>query len=369
MLISVSRGGANVIDGVTSWALAYLLFAGGMALLLTRNVAPAFISIILANGLLAVGILLIYRGLLRFSALALPRGWPVALLAAYMVGLLFFTYSLPLYSARVLIVVSFFTIVCGMSLALIWSLPAKKRTHGIRLVAVSVVVIILAAVVRGGNALTLAKSSYAPHILDNGAVLPYYLLANTLSIVFLSMALVVLIHERLREELHELAAHDPLTGVLTRRVIIDILDKTVARLQRTGEAFSLMMFDLDNFKKINDTYGHLAGDEVLSTVIRAMESALRTEDYIGRYGGEEFLVVMAGQDPASITAVAERIRHIAEETEVAHGVEVIRCTVSIGAATISRSTSDTGNTLLALVDSALYEAKAAGRNRVIVLQH
>ncbi len=366
VLISISRGVENVIHGVNSWATAYLFYAASTVLLLTRSLAPAFISIVLANTLLGVGTLFIYRGFRRFLGRTVPLTWPAALLVAYVGGLLFFTYGVQHYDARVLIVVTFFIVVLSATLRLIRSETERGRTPGIRLVVLAMLLAILSAVVRGIDALAMKEAVHGALLGNGGRVLPYYLLANALSIVFLSVALVVLIHERLREELHELAARDPLTGVLTRRVVLDFLDKTVARLRRTGESFSLMMFDLDHFKEINDTYGHLAGDEVLSVVVRAIERSLRTEDIIGRYGGEEFLVVMGQQDPEAVAVVAERIRRLVEQTAVAYGSQVIRCTVSIGAATITAGAVETGDAPVAVVDSALYEAKRTGRNRVVV---
>lgn len=369
ILMSISRGVANVIDGVTSWAVACLLLAIGGALFLTHGVAPVFVSIILSNAVVSIGTLVIYRGFSRFLGLTMPHALPVGLFGVYLVGMLLFTYVKPNYDARVSICMLFLMIVFGLSLRMIWNDQRGRRTPGVRLVAFALIGVMLAAFVRFADAVALHETVHRASLFDANTMLPYYLIANALSIVFLSVALVVLIHERLREELHELAAHDSLTGVLTRRVIMGILDKTVAKLRRTGESFALMMFDVDYFKKINDSHGHLAGDEVLSVLVRTIEKSLRTEDYIGRYGGEEFLVVLGNLNLTGITAAAERIRCIAEQTEVAYEGSIIRCTVSIGAAIIDGCDTNTGDLPVALADAALYEAKHSGRNKVVIRQH
>jgi diguanylate cyclase (GGDEF)-like protein len=159
------------------------------------------------------------------------------------------------------------------------------------------------------------------------------------------------------------AQTDPLTGVLNRRSLIEYLDAACLRAKPASSPVSVLFIDLDHFKQINDTYGHAAGDACLLGIITPIHAELRQTDVIGRYGGEEFVVILTGADGISAAQIAERIcRRVAEVSIEGFG-EPIRLTCSIGVAA-----SDTlgvwGQHLLSLADTAQYAAKRSGRNRV-----
>lgn len=143
------------------------------------------------------------------------------------------------------------------------------------------------------------------------------------------------LHEQLvsaRELLRTQASHDSLTGLLNRAAILDLLNKELSRATRKKESVALIMADLDHFKQINDTYGHQAGDAVLRESARRMQAALREYDAIGRYGGEEFLVVSAQCGPAEVIALAERLRERVAAEPVVFAGQSIAITVSLGVA-------------------------------------
>lgn len=167
----------------------------------------------------------------------------------------------------------------------------------------------------------------------------------------------------LQETLRFQAAHDVLTGVWNRGMIIDILKRELDRSGRQNEPFGVIMADLDHFKDVNDTYGHQAGDEVLCEACRRMSGSLRSYDSLGRYGGEEFLIVLPGCNTSSILEVAERIRSRVASTPVATLEGQISITVSLGAAVQSGDCHGPGAVTKA-ADDALYKAKANGRNCV-----
>jgi two-component system, cell cycle response regulator len=160
------------------------------------------------------------------------------------------------------------------------------------------------------------------------------------------------------------ATHDALTGIFNRRAILDQLARELARTQRLGGRLSVGMCDIDNFKKINDTYGHLAGDEVLVAFAGCLQANLREYDYVGRYGGEEFLVIAAGSTGQGDDGLYERLRQQVAALEIkTRAGSCVSVTVSIGTAPgTGKSTVDA---LLAAADAALYRAKAEGRNRVV----
>ena len=165
-------------------------------------------------------------------------------------------------------------------------------------------------------------------------------------------------------ELTRQAARDSLTGMLNRRSFMVEFERELARVRRGGSMLSVAMFDLDHFKKLNDLFGHPVGDEVLRSVAASMQASIRQPDILGRYGGEEFALLMPDTDAAMAMHVAERIRVAVQM----HGVEWegqrLSVTVSGGVAAFA-SHGAAADTLIAAADAALYEAKRAGRNLVV----
>ncbi|MGA9884986.1 MAG: diguanylate cyclase [Candidatus Acidiferrales bacterium] len=165
-----------------------------------------------------------------------------------------------------------------------------------------------------------------------------------------------------REELRFRATHDVLTGIPNRATVLDATLRECSRQIRDGGPVSVIILDLDHFKSVNDTCGHLCGDQVLREAARRIAACVRTYDTVGRIGGEEFLVVAPTTDGAGSLALAERIRLSIEpciETEAGP----VTITVSCGVATSEGSNLLAANALLRLADEALYRAKDAGRNR------
>jgi len=170
-----------------------------------------------------------------------------------------------------------------------------------------------------------------------------------------------------QESLRFQATHDPLTGLWNRSGILSILKRELARADRVGSYLSVIMVDLDHFKEINDTLGHLAGDAVLQETARRMRSSLRSYDEIGRYGGEEFLIVAPGSTSADASKLAERLcASIAENPVLARDDRAIKVFGSMGVASNSDSPHLDEDGLLRVADLALYRAKQRGRNCVEV---
>jgi two-component system cell cycle response regulator len=169
-----------------------------------------------------------------------------------------------------------------------------------------------------------------------------------------------------QRELSHKATHDSLTGLWNRSAVLDILDREAGCSQRMNSPLSLALADIDHFKIINDTYGHVAGDAVLIEVTRRMQSTIRHYDTIGRYGGEEFIIVLPGLDNHRAFSMAERLRvQVAKEPYYVLEEE-ISVTLSIGVA-VDNGTGNPG-ALLRTADEALYRAKARGRNHVEIFR-
>jgi diguanylate cyclase (GGDEF)-like protein len=162
--------------------------------------------------------------------------------------------------------------------------------------------------------------------------------------------------------IEELAELDELTGALNRRSIMHVLDEEMARSRQAGKPCSVVLIDLDWFKRINDSHGHPTGDDVLRTFAITMFANIRGSDRFGRYGGEEFLLVLPGAPAEPAARLAERLRRIVAELEWSAFSTGLQVTFSAGVATARGD--ETADSLLARADRALYESKAQGRNRV-----
>lgn len=170
-----------------------------------------------------------------------------------------------------------------------------------------------------------------------------------------------------RDALKVQATHDALTGVWNRGAITEVLGKSFNRACREGAALSLILADIDHFKQVNDTYGHHVGDAVIRSVADRIGEAARSGDYVGRYGGEEFLVVLNNCDASGAAAVAERIRQLVRVEPVQHEEVRLRVTLSVGVAALRAGNAElTPDDLVKLADDALYAAKRQGRDRVVM---
>lgn len=164
------------------------------------------------------------------------------------------------------------------------------------------------------------------------------------------------------EELEEMALLCPLTGVGNRRYAQIQIQNAFAELQRYGWPFGVLFIDIDHFKTVNDTYGHAAGDEVLCMVANALDSSLRSFDFVGRWGGEEFLVLLPNVPKDVLSAVAERCLRLIQESVVRYEGKDIRVTVSMGA--IIAQPEETPESCLERADRLMYRSKSEGRNRI-----
>ncbi len=172
--------------------------------------------------------------------------------------------------------------------------------------------------------------------------------------------------EAQKNEIHALARRDELTGLFNRGAILEVLASELSRARREQTALSLIMADVDHFKIVNDTHGHLAGDQVLRELGRRLEQQLRPYDAAGRYGGEEFLIVLPGCSDDAAFEVAERLREQAASEPIAFQGTPITAAISLGVVSRAPVRSEESEPLISAADAALYEAKRSGRNRVCV---
>lgn len=166
------------------------------------------------------------------------------------------------------------------------------------------------------------------------------------------------------EEIYRLMTTDALTQTWNRRYLAEAFDRELNRSARYDRPLSLLAFDIDHFKKINDAYGHVAGDAVLRQLAGAVSAKLRKQDVFARTGGEEFCVLLPEVPLESARAIAEKIRAIAERTQIRYDDQEIRCTISVGISSFDAA-NNTVDLLYRAADARLYEAKNGGRNRCV----
>ena len=185
---------------------------------------------------------------------------------------------------------------------------------------------------------------------------------------FIKQSTPFLYNSSLIRRLEELAAIDELTRVFNRRFGMKRIEEEFNRAHRYNSSFSLCLLDLDKFKTINDTYGHQAGDEVLRSLAEQLQKDLRTSDFVVRYGGEEFLVVLPGASLADAVTIMNRLRRRVETNKLQYGSYTINYTFSGGVCSYPSKHINKPNDLIKLADDALYKAKKTGRNKIVAAE-
>jgi two-component system cell cycle response regulator len=170
------------------------------------------------------------------------------------------------------------------------------------------------------------------------------------------------------DDLQRLAALDPLTGIYNRRFGLGRLEEEFGRAVRSSSLLGVLIFDIDHFKVVNDTYGHFVGDRVLKSICAIARASLRQGDILFRYGGEEFVAVLPAASVKDLRIIAERLRKRIEDNALLDDTKVVRVTVSIGGAAYPNQNVDNMDLLIQLADEALFQAKDSGRNRVVLAQ-
>ena len=353
VLFWLKRSYPTSIKGLGEWAAALMIIFVGGVLVGARGTLPDFFAITVSYLLLWSGLYLLYFGTQRFFEIR-PRAWPWMILIA--TGLLvsgWFTYVQPSYAARLGLSNLVIAYLFGMHG---WLVFRQGSATLAKLLAVAVMV--LTAVIQLIRFVSLFFWPVGPDIFDTAPHHVFFIASFAVSILLVSINLILMTAERLRTELEHMATHDSLTNALTRRRLNEVCANELERCRRHDRSLSLLMMDLDHFKSVNDTYGHQAGDQVLINAVRKIRASLRRPDYIGRYGGEEFVVLLPETSLEGAALVAERIREVCALPGSGPS-----CTVSIGV-TVSQQRSDTVDSLLARADAAMYRAKANGRNRI-----
>ena len=355
VMYGLKRSYPASIKGLGEWSGALLiLFVGGI-LVAGRARLPDLVAISVSSLLLWLGVYVMFRGTQRFFGVT-PNALPWLICIAAMSGVqVWFTLVQPSYHMRLILTTLF---VSGLSGAHAWLIFRQRPLSPAQGLALGVLLFLTAAqIVR---LVTSFSDSFPVSIefFDTSGLQLFYIASFSFALLLFAISAVLMATERLRIELERIANHDSLTHAFTRRHMDTGCQVELSRCRRHGRNMAVLMLDLDHFKKINDTYGHPVGDQTLIRFVTQVSTLLRQPDMLGRYGGEEFLLLLPDISEATALVVAERIRVACEQTQTEP-----RFTVSIGLTTI-QANSDTVATLTARADQALYRAKAQGRNRV-----
>jgi len=362
VLAAMHRTTRGAIPGLREWTLACVSWGIASAGRLSQDVAPAFFSIVCANAALAASFALLFMGVRRFQDRPLPWRALLIFVAVVLVVLWLLTYVHDSVAARIVAVTGTqAALYLAAARELVRSHDDRSRRAAGRFTAGALCVGALAALLRIA---TLPATSGSPDPLQaQDAVDALYTIVSVVDAVAVGFGLIMLVHVRLRAKLQFLASHDSLTNAYTHRVFLELGARELARAQRAQTPVTLLMLDLDLFKRVNDTYGHLAGDLVLGRTAMVLRSTLRGHDILGRYGGEEFAVLLPDATAEEGLVIAERARARIGATEFSTLAAPIRITVSVGIA-VSPDGRGRIEDLVALADELLYKAKRAGRDRV-----
>ena len=345
------------IRGLGWWAAAPVVSFVSTLLFSTRGQIPDVVSVVAANFLLLTGVAMFYFGTRHFFGLAPAYLSRMGLILAALPVLAWYTLADPSFTARVLIVSLLWAYLQMMLTLLIWR-------HGQEVFSTRFTVVVL--VIHTSVLLLRFLSAWLPlpgeNLLDPSRVQTLYIVMNALFTVALVVGLILMAGDRLREVFEHSASHDSLTNALARRTLRLAGEQELERCRRHGHSMALLMLDIDHFKAVNDTHGHQTGDHVLVDFVVRITPLLRSHDKLGRFGGEEFVVLLPETTQEEAIVVSERIR-----AAVAYPIDGLPpITVSIGVAS-NRPDDAQIDVLLGRADRALYKAKAEGRNRIVVI--
>lgn len=347
-------------DGLPFWAWALASHSLVFILYSLRGQVSDLASIVLANTLLAATFALFAEGLYLFQQRP-ARRWliwsPVALMAVA------FWLLLDQPKARI---VTNALILSAQCLWMVRLLAEKRQVtvgRGQYFVATGLLLVALALLHRAF--MTMFGQQDMSAILSSNHVQAITFLTSTITIILISLGLVLMTKERADARNLTLAMQDELTGLSNRRSILELLTQQMGRAQRQGHALALLMIDIDYFKRINDTFGHLSGDKALRELTNCIRARLRVQDMAGRLGGEEFLVILPDTEARGAHQLAEQLRQTVAQTrfESVDGT-TMPLTISIGIHERVPSTRESCDDLISAADQALYLAKQNGRNRV-----
>lgn len=345
--------------GIGVALLANLSVAIGIMLRLFMDWLPGFVDTVLAGTLVLMGPGLFYVALSQFTGLGYSRIWVVGILAMYQV--LMILVSRPVINIRMgMTIVSVAAVLMVFTLIYqLWRMRKTSLRFSADLMLAPCLIYGVFMIIRTG----LIMLGPAQTTFNNSPVQSAtFLLLYAVSFIW-STGFILMVSQRLRNDLMEVATTDVLTRIPNRRATQAFLERELSRVKRHQGELSILLIDIDRFKQVNDKWGHAVGDHVLVETASRFQSMIRKQDWVGRWGGEEFLMILPGPPDCDAQVLAERVRSEIAGLTYHHGTASLGITISIG---VTCGTSkDQVDQILRRADTALYKAKQT-RNTVSV---
>lgn len=357
----VGAGSSRNRRGLGKWIVSLLLQTVAFALFALRGTAGDAWTVLAANSIFLVCVTLKADAVMEFYGRRFAVGWHVAP-ALLLAG--FFSLLMDQPTTRVLLGSIVYAVAQVILAMIVYRLQEGHPPSPAARLMIS------GFLIGAGAFFTRAAAAIvAPHLvsdlMNSSTFQAVSFVIGFAVFLVTSVGFLLLFKERAEDDAQRQAATDPLTDTFNRRTFLELGAKELARSKRTRQPLSLVMLDLDHFKRVNDKYGHLAGDEVLRRFVDITQVCLRKEDLLVRYGGEEFCVLLPDEGEQGAKVMAERIRYAVEHAAFRHAGKLLPVTVSAGLAELDHEANETLAQLLERADEALYAAKNAGRNRVV----
>ncbi|WP_027797133.1 GGDEF domain-containing protein [Paraburkholderia acidipaludis] len=348
----------TAVPGIDRWCASYALFAVTSAFVLLAGERPHPLAIVCTSLIALVAVLLLVQGTRQFLGMRPALHKESAAFGIAFAALAYFTCVSPNVDARVILlstVLAYGRIAVGI--LVLRHTPRDGARYAFRFVTAAAW---LGALVHVARAVAIIFGLVPPSTFLQAS--PWNVLLVGLGIVSLpcmSIGMVMLVHDQIVKRMDKLATIDELTGALMRRAFMAKANRLLSEAVVTGKPLSITILDIDNFKGINDRFGHAIGDRTLTHIASVVFGQLRSDDLFGRLGGEEFAIVFVDARKDSAAELADALRLAVEQSPV----DGVRCTLSAGVDRIAPD--DTLERAMARADAALYTAKAMGRNRIV----
>lgn len=341
------------------WVLGLLIQPFSFVLFSMRGQIPDWLSIIVGNALLVIAFAHITQALRIYNRKPPFTRSQIALVGITIVGMALMTYVWPNLYGRIILISLVIAVQAAIGIDAIYR-KQQRITRPEHMVAIMLAVgfiIMLARALKMPDAGFLDLTMFSPM---QGIVFTY---ASLLPVIATS-GFLLMCGQRLNKDLARLATIDSLTGVYNRRTMTELANKAIAASKRHGHALSLLILDIDHFKRINDQFGHEAGDLALCRVVEIMRQVFRESDVIARMGGEEFVAILPDTNETSAGLLAERLREQLAASDFSISGWPVPLRASIGVCSLGPAISDL-ESLLRETDRAMYTAKRGGRNCVV----
>lgn len=344
-------------NGIRTAALGNFLYGSGILLTTFRGILPDVMAIVFANYLVIIGIAALYLAVCKFLGVR-SKIWPIIFaMIPILVVFPYFTFVKNDFTIRVILMGIANAIEVGAITIQLFRLKRVNFSFSARFLAIVSAVYTIIIVLRTiGFWFIPVDGLFSPTPL-----VIIYTIGLFISSFLWSIGFVLMVSHRLQADLNELATVDSLTRISNRRAMVAILEAEFSRFSRTNMGFSVLLVDVDHFKTVNDRYGHEMGDIVLHDVAQLMKNSLRRQDFIARWGGEEFLILLPNTDQQGAMEIGERLRKLVEQSKFRCNGYQVSLTISIGVG--DSTVCGDVNRIYKCSDVALYKAKLT-RNAV-----